>query len=250
MKNIFKIIKTIITTNIKYFHSVKGIGLYILDSQIGNKNSFFSWVKILNSEIGNNSTIENHTLIMYTKLNGHNYINKKSILYKCDVGIFSYIGLNAVIYNMSMGKFCSIGSDFHIIAGTHPTKFISTSPYFYEHYPVPNTVSPYCSETVYHGQVDKVNIGNDVWIGERVTLMGGITIGDGAIIGSNALVTKDVPPYAIVGGVPAKLIRYRFSEDIIFNLLNIQWWNKDEKWLQEHIDIYQKEITSVKDLQF
>jgi acetyltransferase-like isoleucine patch superfamily enzyme len=204
----------------------------------------------LDSEIGNNITIENHVLIMCSKLHGYNYINKKSVLYNCDIGKFSYIAQNAVLYNMSMGMFCSVGSDLHIVAATHPTSFISTSPYFYQHSPFPGVVSPFCKENINHSQVKKVTIGNDVWIGERVTLMGGITIGDGAIIGANALVTKDVPSYSIVGGVPAKILKYRFSEDVILNLLNIQWWNKDEKWFKEHIDLYHKDITSVDNLQF
>lgn len=79
-----------------------------------------------------------------------------------------------------------------------------------------------------------VEIGNDVWIGERAILIGGIHIADGAVVLAGAVVTKDVPPYAIVGGVPAKIIRYRYDEEIINFLLNIQWWNNSEDWFKEH----------------
>ena len=77
-------------------------------------------------------------------------------------------------------------------------------------------------------------IGNDVWIGTRVMLLGAITIGDGAIIGAGSVVTKDVPPYAVVAGNPARVLHYRFPQEIINKLLEIKWWNHDEKWIREH----------------
>ena len=81
-------------------------------------------------------------------------------------------------------------------------------------------------------------IGNDVWIGNDVRIIGGITIGDGAIVGLGAVVTKDVPPYAVVGGVPAKIIRYRFEQDKIEELLRDKWWNKEEEWIKDNFIKY------------
>jgi len=83
-----------------------------------------------------------------------------------------------------------------------------------------------------------VLIGNDVWIGNDVTIMGGVKIGDGSIIGTKALVTKDVEPYSIVGGVPAKRIKSRFNNEEVNFLLNIKWWNKGEKWITENIELF------------
>ena len=79
-----------------------------------------------------------------------------------------------------------------------------------------------------------VGVGSGVWIGERAMIIGGVHIADGAVVLAGAVVTKDVPPYAIVGGVPAKIIRYRYDEETINFLLNIQWWNNSENWFKEH----------------
>lgn len=81
-------------------------------------------------------------------------------------------------------------------------------------------------------------IGNDVWIGEDARLLEGISIGNGAIVAAGAMVTKDVPQYAIVGGVPAKIIRYRFSDEQIAQLEELQWWNKDNKWLRSNVKAF------------
>ena len=85
----------------------------------------------------------------------------------------------------------------------------------------------------------KVIIGNDVWIGSHALILGGVKIGDGAVIGAGAVVTKDVPPYAVVGGVPARIIKYRFSQEIIDKLLEIKWWNLPENILKENIKLFQ-----------
>ena len=88
-----------------------------------------------------------------------------------------------------------------------------------------------------------MTIGNDVWIGENAVILGGISIGDGAVIGAGAIVTKDVPPYTIVGGVPAKKIRSRFPDDIVKMLLKIQWWNLEEDILKENIYFFQQNLS-------
>ena len=116
-----------------------------------------------------------------------------------------------------MASFVIIGPD------QHPIDWLSTQSFQYIHYKSDFDFRP--------GEV--IN-GNDVWIGLNVIVQRGITIGDGTIIGSGSVVTKDVPPYAIVGGIPAKIIRYRFSPEIIARLLDLKWWKLD---LQELRDV-------------
>jgi len=156
-----------------------------------------------------------------------------TIYSKCEIGKYTYINVGCVIYPfVSIGKFCSIGRSCEIGLASHPTNFLSTHPFQMskslftrlQEYNSINTV-----DWKFH---KKVAIGNDVWIGAKVCIQGGVTIGDGAIIAANAVVTKDVKPYAIVGGVPAKLIKYRFSEENIKKLLTLKWWNLELNKLQ------------------
>ncbi|MBQ2645031.1 CatB-related O-acetyltransferase [bacterium] len=111
-----------------------------------------------------------------------------------------------------IGRYCSIANDVIIAASEHPITNFSTHPISYD---VEN----------YPGKETKTIIGNDVWLGTRAIIKKGVKIGDGAVIASGAVVTKDIPPYAVVAGVPTKIIKYRFNDDIIEELLNIQWWN-------------------------
>ena len=179
-----------------------------------------------------------------TLFGGYNRVSYNSIVSNSVIGRFSYIGKNDQLDNVEIGKFCSIGSDLKVVTATHPSKdFVSTHPAFYS--AQSRLVKSFAEEDIFveHLSVNGRNliIGNDVWIGHDVRFIGGITVGDGAIIGTGALVTKDVPPYAIVGGVPAKIIRYRFNEEQIAFLLRFKWWDKDDEWLKEHV----KEFSSI-----
>jgi len=115
----------------------------------------------------------------------------------------------------------------------HPINYLSTH----------LMINKFSDELVFDTQVKKVEIGNDVWIGCNVVVMPGVKIGDGAIVGSSAVVTKDIPPFAIAVGVPAHVIRYRFEEDMIERLLSIKWWELPEKFIEENISLFQKPMT-------
>jgi len=151
------------------------------------------------------------------------------ILNSVSVGKGTYISSNAYISNTNIGKFCSIGPNILCGYGFHPTNGISSSPAFYSTRGQAGiTFSSYdkCEER------KVITIGNDVFIGMNVTILDGITIGDGAIIGAGAVVTKDIPPYAIAVGCPIKVIKYRFSEEIIKSLIAGRWWDQNDDVLK------------------
>lgn len=145
----------------------------------------------------------------------------------CSIGFMSYTS-SGVIQNTNIGRFCSIAADFTSAPTNHPTDRISSHLFAFSNYgPFKGSLEfeEWIRPVKYIDSGQDVNIGNDVWIGKNVIVKRGIKIGDGAIVGAGSVVTRDVDPYAIVGGVPAKLIRMRFGDEIISRLKRLQWFN-------------------------
>ena len=148
------------------------------------------------------------------------------------MGRYSYMGKNNSVENTRIGSFCSIASYCAIGGGAHPLNMVSTSPVFYSG---KNVFKRNFGELKI--EINKpVSIGNDVWVGEAVFINDGITVGDGAVIGAHSVVTHDIPDYAVVAGAPARIIRYRFSDEEIEKLLKIKWWDWPEEKLEKHGD--------------
>lgn len=175
-------------------------------STLGDKVTVSDNARIKQCELGDNITIYGNVVVAYSS-----------------VGSFTYISNDSRIYYAKIGKFCSVGQNVLIGLGQHPINHLSTSPLFY------SIANLHKFEAFYRKQpieeYKTVNIGNDVWIGTRAIILDGVTIGDGAIIATGAVVTKDVEPYAIVGGVPAKHIKYRFEEPVRKQLIALRWWD-------------------------
>lgn len=185
---------------------------------------------------------ENVTIDSFDRFEGRNRLTTDVTFLMSSIGYASYIGDRSFIKNTRIGRYTCIATDVMTIAGNHPTsRFASIHPAFYS--TRKQSGFTYVSKEKYaeflfidEKQEFTVDIGNDVWIGSGVKIMEGVTIGDGAVVAAGAVVTKDVPPYAIVGGVPARLIKYRFDEETIRRLLELKWWEKDQVWIKDHAD--------------
>lgn len=184
--------------------------------------------------VGYLSRIHNSTLGVYNTIYDNVLINNSVI------DDFVYIGSETKISEAKIGKFCSIGPNVLIGVGLHPTNLISTFPAFYS--TRKQCQFSFVNKTIVP-ELGTIEIGNDVWIGANAIIFDDIKIANGAIIGAGAVVTKDVPPYTIVGGVPAKVIRTRFSESEIAKLESTKWWEKDLDWIKEHYQLFNNPIS-------
>ena len=157
-------------------------------------------------------------------------------VFRGTLGYGSYIGPACQI-GAQIGRFTSIAPNVRTNAGTHPytSPFVTTSPMFYS---TRNQNGHTFATSILFDELKPMpEIGNDCWIGDNAFIVGGVSIGNGAVVLAGAVVTKDVPPYAIVGGVPAKIIKYRFDEETIQFLLRIKWWNQDVEWLRQNWEL-------------
>lgn len=156
--------------------------------------------------------------------------------YRVKIGLYTYGGCFSPTFNqggaeVSVGRYCSFAPNVHYYGANHPLNYITTSPYFYN--------KNFGGFEVRDVERSKLAIGNDVWIGDSVCILDGCrTIGTGAVVGAGSIITKDVPPFAIVAGNPAKIIRFRFSEDERQRLLCSKWWERKPKELMRIYDSF------------
>jgi len=167
----------------------------------------------------------------YNKLSHHSFFSG-------ELGYASYIGDHSVVEGI-IGRYCSIAANVTFLTRTHPvTSFVSSHPCFYSL--KKQSGFTYADEQKFE-EIPKLKnsdysivVGNDVYIGYGATIIGPVTIGDGAVIAANSTVTHDVEPYTIVGGAPAKVIKKRFTNEEIAFLMDLQWWNKDAEWFRAY----------------
>ena len=178
---------------------------YITKKRFSNAIVYHGAEITVDSYLGNNTVIFKNTKIINSKVSENTYIQN-----------------NSVINNTEIGKYCSIAGNVYIGGAEHPMNFVSTSPVFYDNeQPLPEF---FVTGKRYKKKPAKTIIESDVWIGHCVVIKSGVNVGVGAVIGAGAVVVKDVEPYSIVVGVPAKHVKWRFSESIRTELINSKWW--------------------------
>lgn len=190
-----------------------------------------------------NSKIDSQTLF-----EGNNSVGENTTITNCNIGEGTYVGKYNHFSAIKIGRYCSIGSFIINTSGNHPTtKFASTHPAFFSKGNAAGftfSTEQKFEEMIYAEKNYLVVIGNDVWIGDNVTIMSGVKIGDGAIIGANCLVNKDILPFSINVGVPSKVVRYRFTDEIIEELLLLKWWDKGFMWIKDN-SIYFSDVNTL-----
>lgn len=215
---------------------VKGLGRHVL-KMLGRNEDERRNAEILRTLSRKHPTCQILTTALHDVVLGE-YVAliKGAILNSVNIGDFSYISHDSIVNNVEIGKFCSIGHNVQIGLATHPSKvFVSTSPVFFSNN---NSSCPmsFRDDKIFDDDVPRTVLGNDIWIGANAIIPGGIHIGTGAIVAAGAVVVKDVPPYAVVGGNPAKIIRHRFTEEQIKLLLESEWWDWPIEKLRQRVD--------------
>lgn len=191
----------------------------IKDSLIHPTSEVHDFSTIIKSTLTGHNFVGRFSSIMYSKLGQYSYVSQFSILKSCIIGNFTSI---------SWG--CSIGPEDHDYGRLTTHSFLISTDAF-----------KLLDEKVYSPFTKNCNIGSDIWIGCNSTVLRGVTIGCGAVIGANSVVTKDVPPFAIVVGSPAKILKYRFDERIINELLEIKWWDFNDDQILKCLPLFRKE---------
>ena len=195
-------------------------------------------VNIYDSDLKGGNIISDGVSLNASTLQSHAAIHKNASLAWCCVDSYSYVCRESFMLVTTIGKFCAIGPRVECGSGSHPINWASISPVFYSDKKQCGTAF---TKESHFDELEKVEIGSDVWIGANAVIRNGVKIGHGAVVAAAAVVTKDVPPYAIVGGVPARLIRMRFTENIIERLLRSAWWDLPPELLGENAHRFRTE---------
>lgn len=209
------------------------------NSEIGDGVKIYTDAEVNKSVIGNLVTIGDSSIILQCNLMGNNSINRRNYLLRSHIGRYTYTGIGTMIRSANVGSFCSISWNVSIGGGDHPHDKLTTSTlnrfFFLDSGGFDKKANKELEKTFSNQQ--SCDVGNDVLISSNVVILRDIKIGNGAVIGAGAVVTKDVEPYAIVAGVPAKKVNMRCNDEIIEELEKIKWWNWPRKIIKENLDL-------------
>jgi acetyltransferase-like isoleucine patch superfamily enzyme len=196
---------------------------YIEDSKVSDTASVYKLARIVKSQLDTLTEVADFARVYDSRLKDCVKVGRNSFVLGSDLGNYTYLGHNSTIMHSSVGKFTSISWNVTIGPANHDYTKLTTHDLLYN-----KSYGIFDEEVMpmYDRFEKKTHVGHDVWIGAGAVILNGVHVSNGAIVGANAVVTKDVPPYAIVVGSPAKVIKYRFSDDIVKELEDIKWWDQ------------------------
>ena len=207
----------------------------IINSQIKGSAKLYSRVLIRNSCIDENCLIADDAVVDASNLAEHVEVDRQCYIQNVNIGYGSYIRKNSIVKFTNIGKYCSISWNVSIGGTNHDYACASTyTAYWWKRV---------FDVTILAKDITPVKIGNDVWIGSGANILSGNKVGDGAVIGAGSIVTKDVEPYTIVAGVPAKPIKKRFEDKIIESLLMIRWWDWPPEYIKKHASLLHNKLS-------
>ena len=203
-----------------------------------NTAKIYKECKAVNSYLGENVTIGDYSRVFNSNFAEHVALQRNAMVYSTDLGRYTYTGKNFTSWYSKIGAFCSISWNVSIGGANHDYNRVTTHSFLYS-----KDFGLFDDEPGYDRFTDECIIGNDVWIAANACICRGVTVGDGAVIAAGAVVTHDVEPYTIVGGVPAKPIKKRFSDEIIDILKKSKWWELPVDIIKENFDLFNSNPT-------
>lgn len=204
----------------------------VIDSELSSGAKVYRMSRVQNSFMGENSHVGDFSRLDESTLHDFARIDRTNHTYGSILGRHSYTGPHCVLMKCEVGSFSSIAWGVTIGGAEHDYSRVTTHAFLY------NPLDRFCSQPSYDRFTNPCSIGSDVWVGANSTILRGVSVGDGAVIAAGAVVTRDVPPYAIVAGVPAKVVKHRFSDDITEGLLLSKWWELSDSKIKEHFELF------------
>ncbi|MDY6975886.1 MAG: CatB-related O-acetyltransferase [Pseudomonadota bacterium] len=201
------------------------------DNKISETASIYRDCRVLGSSLEEYSTVGDNTRVEFSSLSYKARLDRNNYCYKSNLGKYTYTGMNSVVIAADIGAFCSISWNVTIGGANHDFKRVTQHSFLYNDR---DKLRPLGVPPAYNRLDSELKIGNDVWIAAGAVVLRGVTIGDGAVVGANSVVTRDVPPYAVVAGNPAKIIKYRFDSAIIKALTLLKWWEWSDEKIKKH----------------
>lgn len=202
--------------------------------------TLYKEASVVNSDIGAHGVVGDFSRVRESHLDEFCFIDRQNFLLNVTMGKRTYTGPWDMIFHAKIGAYCSISYGVTIGAPEHNYRRMSTHPFIYD----PKFGLLDEDVLIRNERFQKpVEIGNDVWIGANTTILRGVKIPDGVVVAANAVVSTPPPPFAIVAGVPAKVVKYRFPKEVIEKLLELQWWNWDDERIRKNAHILKSEIS-------